>query len=150
MAGQIGAGVGGAVGAAALVNMVPAADNRSKALIAMAAGLGAWLMLPKRQRLLRAASVGATLGGALSLTKQVFPNLPLMAGEPYYMGVNMRSSYPAVGSAATRARQYQQRKIDMFRDANRSGRNVQFMGGAGGNRMSAGAQFGAFITPANM
>jgi len=153
MAGQVAAGVGGAVGAAAIVNMTPIADNRTKALAAMAGGLGAWLLLPKKQKLLRAASVGATLGGALALTKQMFPQLPLMAGEPYYMGVNMRATYPRQYGPSARRQMYQQRKIDTFRESTRSGRNAQFagtMGGAGANRMSAGVQFGKFLTPADM
>lgn len=150
MAGNIAAGVGGAVGAAALVNMTPIADNRSKSLVAIGAGIAAYMFLPKRQRLLRMASVGATLGGAMALTKQIFPQLPMMAGEPYYMGVNMRTTYPQIANRSARTQMYQRRKVDMFREQTRSGRNAQFMGGAGGNRASAGAQYGTFLTPANM
>lgn len=149
---SIAAGVGGAVGAAALVNMAPISDNRSKALAAMAAGLGGWLLIPKRNKLLRMASVGATLGGALSLTKQMFPQIPMMAGaEPYTpMGVNMRPAYPRIANRAQRAASYGRQETAMFRNATRGGRNARFMGQAGGNRQSAGAQFGNFLTPANM
>lgn len=147
---RIAAGVGGGVAAAALVNMAPIADNRSKALAATAAGLAGWFFLPKRQKVARYASMGAMLSGALSLTKQMFPQVPMLAGaEPYYMGVNMRPTYPAITNRANRARQYSQQKAGAFSEATRSGRNMQ-MAGAGPNRMSAGAQFGRFLTPADM
>lgn len=147
---RIAAGVGGGIGAAALVNMAPIADNRSKALAATGIGLAGWFFLPKKQQIARFASMGALLGGALSLTKQMFPQVPMLAGaEPYYMGINMRPTYPAVTDRSARTRQYQSRKSAAFSDATRSGRNMQ-MSGAGANRMSAGAQFGTFLTPANM
>jgi len=146
---SIAAGVGGAIGAAALVNAAPIADNRTKALVATAAGLGAWLMLPRKQRVLRYAAVGATLGGALSLTKQMFPGVPMMAGAEPYMGINMRPTYPRIASSAARQHLYDRARDRSFAEATRSGRNSQFMGNTGPS-FTTGAQYGKFLTPANM
>jgi len=145
----LGVGVGGAVATAYAVNAAPIASNRTKALAAMGVGIVAYMMLPKRSRMLRTAAVGASLGGALSLTKQLFPNVPMMAGaEPLRMGVNMRPTYPQIPSQARRSAIVNRSESAAFKRLANSDRNAAFMG----RGMSGGlnAVYGNFVTPASM
>ncbi len=144
MAGNVAAGVGGAIGAAVLVGMAPIADNRTKSLVAIGGGMLAFMFFPKRQRMLRAASVGAMIGGGLALTKQMFPDVPMLAGAEPYMGLNMRPTWPTRQSAGARLQIAHNRERTAMTNMTSSVRNASFMGGA------AGSQFGAFKTPADM
>lgn len=91
---RTGIGVAGAIGTAAAVNMLPIEDDRAKALTQAGIGLGAMIMLPKRNVAMRVAAGGATLAGMLSAIKTSGMNLPLLAGYKG-MGANF---YPRMGA----------------------------------------------------
>lgn len=88
----VGTGVGGAMGTAIITNMLPVANARTKAIIQMLMGAGLIMFAGKKMNIVKYAGTGATLAGALALTKLTLPaNLsPMLAGYdqakqiPYY------------------------------------------------------------------
>lgn len=75
-----GIAAGGAIGSAALVRALPIANAKARAASQLAIGALTLLMAKGRARMLRLAGVGATMAGALAVTREVFPQFPVMAG----------------------------------------------------------------------
>lgn len=77
------AGVGAGVVTAAIAAQLPnTVDPRIKAAVPM--GIGAALALSKagkKKPIIQAAGIGAALIGAVAMTRQVAPQIPLLAGE---------------------------------------------------------------------
>jgi len=85
---RTGIGVAGAVGSAAIVNMLPIKTPQAKALTQLGIGLGAIALVPKRRAAMRIAAAGTSLAGALALVKTSGVPLPLLAGYGPRMGLN--------------------------------------------------------------
>lgn len=75
-----GVGLAGAVGSAAVIQMLPIADARMKALTQAIVGVATMILTPKRSRNLKIAGAGASLAGALALVKTSGLPVPLLAG----------------------------------------------------------------------
>ena len=144
---KVGTAVGGAIGVSALTAAIPGITNKQKAAIATGIGLIAYVMLPRRQRMIRYAATGAAIAGGVSLAKQFVPGVPMLAGiDDINMGMNIRPRFTPDNTAQWRARMYAQNKSNMINKTISPSRNLEFMGSPGG----VGAQFGQFQTPANM
>jgi hypothetical protein len=136
-----GIGVGGAVGTAAVINMMPIQDSRAKALTQLAIGMGMLALTPKNAIMLKVAGGGASLAGALALVKASGMPLPLLAGEG--MGVNLQymgaNPYKKIATQAARA---STPAVSPFMGLNTEYRsNGRMMGRGYGSR---------FVTQANM
>lgn len=79
-------GVGGAAGSAAVINMLPIADPKMKALTQLLSGMAMVILTGPRMATIKTAGMGASLAGALALLKTSGVPLPGLAGER--MGIN--------------------------------------------------------------
>jgi hypothetical protein len=77
-AGNALAGVAGAVGGAMLGNAIPAKDARIKAAVPLVAGIVLSGMISNP--LFRSILIGVSIGGGLSLVRQLAPQIPMLAG----------------------------------------------------------------------
>jgi hypothetical protein len=77
-AGNALAGVAGAVGGAMLGNAIPAKDARIKAAVPLVAGIVLSGMVSNP--LFRSILIGVSIGGGLSLVRQLAPQIPMLAG----------------------------------------------------------------------
>jgi hypothetical protein len=108
--------VGGAAAAQGIVSMLPMVNPVARGLTQMGLGLVAGLAAPRRGagRVLIPMAVGATVAGGLSMSRTIFPQLPLLAGTvgprrvPYYgprpagrnqMGANTTFRDPTAANA---------------------------------------------------
>lgn len=78
---QGAAGIGGAIGAGVVANMIPIKDLRIKSLIPIAAAVLLASTKMGRTKMMQGVITGMTVAGGLSLVRQFVPNLPLLAGE---------------------------------------------------------------------
>lgn len=77
-AGNALAGVAGAVGGAMLGNAIPVKDARIKAAVPLVAGIVLSGMISNP--LFRSILIGVSIGGGLSLVRQLAPQIPMLAG----------------------------------------------------------------------
>jgi len=77
---KIGSGVGGAVGTAMLIKMLPFGKT-GQAFTQLLSGLGMMALIPKKRRIIRYAGYGSALAGGLAVLKTTFPDVPLLAGN---------------------------------------------------------------------
>lgn len=79
-----GLGVAGAIGGSLLSNMAPIADPRIKAALPLVAGIAIGMTNLSKKKQIAAMASGMIIIGGVSLVKQFFPNIPLLAGEEEY------------------------------------------------------------------
>lgn len=77
--------IGGAIASAAIATRIPAPDPKLKAALPLLMGVGALATKQGRKnKMIVAAALGAMVAGGLAVTKQINPNIPLLAGEDDY------------------------------------------------------------------
>jgi hypothetical protein len=134
-------GTVGGIGSSLAVNAMPIADPRAKAALVAGTGLVATTigvrMAPRNMRnAVRLAGVGAMFAGAFGLTRAMFPQVPLIAGERNRIRIRPRTApinrYP--------------RRMGINAEFGSMGKNLEFMGATNNNPVYGSE----FLTPANM
>lgn len=105
-------GVGGAAASRAVANMIPGGSSMVRGFAQTGMGIAAIMAAPKRGigSNLKYAGVGATLGGAMMLTRAFFPQIaPYLAGNrrtrvPYYGSQRPTSTVAPISGNADFAR----------------------------------------------
>lgn len=137
------AGVGGAMATAAAVGALPIQQPVSRAFAQIGVSILTLMIVPKRMKMVRMASLGGALAGGLGLSKAVMPAMPLMAGNDRQLPSRLYQRRPG-SNALPDPRTVE--KIGMTADFGRMGVTADFapemMGMQGGP--------GKFLTPADL
>lgn len=82
--------VGGGVAASMAAHYIPIANPKAKAAIPILLGMVlASLPLARKNKMVHAAAIGSVVVGAMSLVRQMAPNVPLLTGDMQYYGGDM-------------------------------------------------------------
>lgn len=73
--------VGGGVAAGVISNQLPIADPRLKSAAPIVAGILLATTMGRKNKMVRGIANGMVVLGAVSLVKQLMPNIPMLAGE---------------------------------------------------------------------
>lgn len=138
-------GVSGAVGAAAIIQMLPIVDPRAKALVQLGIGAAAIMLRPRRGQLKKIAPIlgyGAMIAGGTSLTKQLAPGLPLISGDQKYSLPPIRRNMAQISAPASYTKQNNK---GLNGNISYMGATKNFTPGSGNALMGANFKTGANI-----
>lgn len=79
-----GTAVAGGVAAGFLANKIPVADPRIKSAMPIVGGIVLAATIGKKNKIARGIGTGMVVLGAVSVIKQMAPNVPMLAGETDY------------------------------------------------------------------
>lgn len=137
----VGTGTAGAVGSAAVVNMLPVQTSQGRALAQTAMGMVAMMFAPRRMWWLRVAGAGAAYNGGVSLVKASGVPLPYLSGSDQMMLSPRRISPPGLNYNMRRKRMSGGRQVATSRQIASNPAYTAYQQGM--DRLGVNKRFGA-------